>query len=109
MNQLFLTVLFYLHQPSDMDIPIVSLDAYLSNPSSPAALAEAIKAAESLIVTGALVVRDSRAPTEANDRFIDLFEDYFALPDEVSKRDERPELGYQVVCFYSSAQSRMIC
>ena len=28
--------------------------------------------------------------------FLDLLEDYFAQPQESLKRDERPELGYQV-------------
>lgn len=76
---------------------LVDLDVFLANPTSPEALDEARKAAESLIFTGALVVRDSRAPAEANNRFLDLFEDYFALPDEQLRKDERPELGYQVV------------
>lgn len=77
---------------------LVDLDVYLADPTSPAAQAEARKAAESLILTGALVVRDSRAPKEANDRFLDLFEDYFALPQAELEKDERPEVGYQVVC-----------
>lgn len=80
-----------------MDPAVVDLDIYLRDPRSAAALDEAVRAAESLILTGALVVRDSRAPQEANDRFLDLFEDYFAQPDEALKVDERPELGYQVV------------
>lgn len=80
-----------------MSPTLVDLDIFLADPTSPAALDEARKAAESLILTGALVVRDSRAPAAANDRFLDLFEDYFALPDEVLEKDERPELGYQVV------------
>lgn len=81
-----------------MDLPTVSLDLYLSDPATDLAQTEAQKAAESLVLNGALIVRDSRAPKEANDRFIDLFEDYFAQPEEVLKQDERPELGYQVVC-----------
>lgn len=80
-----------------MDIPIVSLDICLSDPSSPSALCEVQKAAESLILTGALIVRDSRVPKAANDRFLDLFEDYCAQPDNVLKQDERPGQGYQVV------------
>lgn len=32
-----------------------------------------------------------------NDVFLDLIEDYFALPEEELKKDERPELGYQVL------------
>jgi uncharacterized protein (DUF1697 family) len=80
-----------------MDLPVISLDTYLSSPTSSAARAEASRAAEALIASGALVVRDSRAAKEANDRFIDLFEDYFAQDVEVLERDERPEVGYQVV------------
>ena len=33
---------------------------------------------------------------EDNSEFLDLMEDYFAQPEELLKRDERPELGYQV-------------
>jgi hypothetical protein len=83
-----------------MDPAVVDLDVYLADPTSPAAKAEAERAAESLILTGALVVRDSRAPKEANDRFLDLFEDYFAQPDDALRVDERPELGYQVVSWH---------
>lgn len=82
-----------------MDITIVSLDQYLSDPTSDQAREEARKAAESLILTGALIVKDSRAPKEANDRFLDLFEDYFNQDKQALKRDERPEVGYQVVSY----------
>lgn len=80
-----------------MDLPIVSLDAFLRDPTSAEGQEEAKKTAESLILSGAVIVKDSRAPKEANDRFIDLFEDYFAQEDEVLRKDERPEYGYQVV------------
>lgn len=85
--------------PSSMDIDplLVDLDVYLADPTSPAALEEASKAAQSLILTGALTVRDSRASKSANDRFLDLFEDYFAQDDDALRADERPEFGYQVV------------
>ena len=81
-----------------MDLTTVSLDAFIADPTSKEGLEEARKAAESLILTGALIVKDSRAPKESNDRFIDLFEDYFAQDREVLQKDERPEWGYQVVC-----------
>lgn len=81
-----------------MNITIVDLDKYLADPTSSSAEEEATKAAESLILTGALIVRDSRAIPEANSRFLDLFEDYFAQKEEDLKVDERPEVGYQVVC-----------
>lgn len=80
-----------------MDLTTVSLDAFLADPKSDTGKEEAKKAAESLILTGALIVKDSRAPKESNDRFIDLFEDYFAQDREVLQKDERPEWGYQVV------------
>lgn len=75
---------------------VVDLDVFLADPTSPAAAEEARKAAESLILTGALVVKDSRADAAANDRFLDLMEEYFALPHDQLAKDERPELGYQV-------------
>ncbi|OWZ67670.1 hypothetical protein AYX14_01473 [Cryptococcus neoformans] len=78
------------------ELSTASLDVFLADPSSNAAQLEARNAAESLIRTGALIVRDSRAPKEANDRFLNLFEDYFAQPQEALKEDERPELGFQV-------------
>lgn len=45
---------------------------------------------------GALVVRDSRVTEEDNENFLDLLEDYFALPTEELRKDERPEYHYQV-------------
>ena len=41
-------------------------------------------------------MQDSRVSEEDNSEFLDLIEDYFAQPEELLKRDERPELGYQV-------------
>ncbi|ORY34577.1 hypothetical protein BCR39DRAFT_116062 [Naematelia encephala] len=79
-----------------MDIPIISLDAYLANGDSPESRAEAIRCAESLILTGAVIVKDSRATSDANSRFLDLFEDYFTLGEQVLRDDERPQWGYQV-------------
>lgn len=79
------------------EMATVSLDIFLAEPSSSTAQLEARNAAESLIRTGALIILDSRAPKEANDRFLDLFEDYFAQPQTALKEDERPELGFQVV------------
>lgn len=84
---------------SSMDLAVISIDEYRAASVADAARAreEAQKLAEALILTGAVVVRDSRATKETNDRFLDLLEDYFAQPDEVLRKDERPEVGYQVV------------
>ncbi|OTA52447.1 Clavaminate synthase-like protein [Hypoxylon sp. EC38] len=83
-------------EPS-MDLPIIDLDIYRSNPpSSPAVQEECARAARALITYGALVLHDSRVSESDNEAFLDLLEDYFAQPAETLKRDERPELGYQV-------------
>nr|ODO04288.1 hypothetical protein L204_00645 [Cryptococcus depauperatus CBS 7855] len=78
------------------EISIVSLDTFIRDSQSPEAFYEAQKATESLIRTGALIICDTRAPTEANDRFLDLLEDYFSQDEVALKMDERPELGFQV-------------
>lgn len=54
------------------------------------------QAADALITYGALVVKDSRVTEEDNEKFLDLLENYFALPIEELKKDERKEYGYQV-------------
>jgi len=79
-----------------MDLPIVDLDVFLSQPSSPGAQAECRKAADALIAYGALVLHDSRVAEGDNARFLDLLEDYFAQPREALRADERPELAYQI-------------
>jgi hypothetical protein len=79
-----------------MDLPIIDLDVFLSSRSSVAATEECLKAARALITHGALVLHDNRVSESDNIAFLDLLEDYFAQPDDVLRRDERPELGYQV-------------
>ncbi|KAL7922793.1 hypothetical protein ACQKWADRAFT_291416 [Trichoderma austrokoningii] len=78
-------------------LPIIDLDIYLDNPrASPLVQAECSRAASALITYGALLLHDSRVSEADNDTFLDLLEDYFAQPAEDLKRDERPELSYQV-------------
>ncbi|GFP52925.1 hypothetical protein ACSS6W_000349 [Trichoderma asperelloides] len=80
-----------------MDLPIIDLDVYLNNPpTSPLVQAECSRAASALITYGALLLHDSRVSEADNDTFLDLLEDYFAQPEEDLKRDERPELSYQI-------------
>ncbi|KAI0756754.1 Clavaminate synthase-like protein [Daedaleopsis nitida] len=81
---------------SDVTLPIVDLDIFLSSPDSQAASRECKKVADALISYGALLLRDSRVSEDDNAAFLDLLEDYFAQPEQVLKQDERPELGYQV-------------
>ena len=49
-----------------------------------------------MITYGALILHDSRVEEKDNINFLNLLEDYFSQPDELLKRDERPELAYQV-------------
>lgn len=81
---------------STATLPVVDLDVFLSQPGSEAAQKECIKAAEALITYGALIVRDSRVSEADNEEFLDLLENYFAQPNEDLKKDERPEIGYQI-------------
>jgi hypothetical protein len=55
-----------------------------------------LQAADALVTYGALLLHDSRVSEEDNDTFLDLLEDYFNQPELLLKRDERPELSYQV-------------
>ncbi|KAF8203809.1 hypothetical protein BJ912DRAFT_1018512 [Pholiota molesta] len=80
-----------------MDLPVIDLDLFLAGPrDSEAVIQECKKAADALIIYGALVLHDSRVSEDDNSTFLDLIEDYFAQPHEDLKKDERPELGYQV-------------
>jgi len=80
-----------------MDLPVIDLDVFLNNSiDSPDVQAECKKAADALITYGALVLHDSRVSEQDNETFLDLLEDYFAQPEEALKKDERPELSYQV-------------
>jgi hypothetical protein len=79
-----------------MDLPIINLDPFLADPSSPATQNECRHAAAALTTYGALLLHDPRVDPSANSTFLDLLEDYFAQPADILQRDERPELGYQV-------------
>ncbi|CDZ97746.1 Isopenicillin N synthase-like [Phaffia rhodozyma] len=77
-------------------LPRIDLDLFRADPTSPAALAECEKAALALQTFGALVLSTSTVSDDSNTEFLDLFEDYFAQPDELLKKDERPQYGFQV-------------
>ncbi|CAP68210.1 uncharacterized protein PODANS_7_4670 [Podospora anserina S mat+] len=84
-------------QELSMDLPVIDLDVFLHNPRDSAEVqAECVKAANALITYGALVLHDSRVSEDDNTTFLDLLEDYFAQPEEDLKKDERPELSYQI-------------
>ena len=77
-------------------LPIIDLSPFLESADSPASSEQCAALANGLISYGAVLIRDSRVQTKDNEDFLDLLEDYFAQPDEVLLRDQRPELGYQV-------------
>jgi hypothetical protein len=98
-------------------LPIINLDIYKSQPlNSPAVTEECNKvffiylvlnvnetlissvrkAAEALITYGALLLQDSLVSEDDNATFLDLLEDYFSQPISELKKDERPEVAYQV-------------
>jgi isopenicillin N synthase-like dioxygenase len=84
-------------QDLPMDLPIIDLDLFLTKPHDFLEVkAECQKAAKALITYGALILHDSRVSESDNTNFLDLLEDYFAQPEEDLKRDERPELSYQI-------------
>ncbi|TFK36981.1 hypothetical protein BDQ12DRAFT_686192 [Crucibulum laeve] len=80
-----------------LDLPVIDLDVFLNGvPGSEPVIQECRKAANALIIYGALVLHDSRVSEEDNSTFLDLLEDYFNQPEADLKKDERPELSYQV-------------
>ena len=54
------------------------------------------QAAQILVDTGILIVRDPRVDGKDNDVFLDTVEDYFNQEYELKMKDARPECGYQV-------------
>ena len=46
--------------------------------------------------TGALVIRDPRCTTQDNDRFLDMMVGYFGQAADLKRKQERPDLHYQV-------------
>uniref|UniRef100_A0A8H7YA54 Isopenicillin N synthase-like Fe(2+) 2OG dioxygenase domain-containing protein n=1 Tax=Psilocybe cubensis TaxID=181762 RepID=A0A8H7YA54_PSICU len=84
-------------QDISQDLPVINLDIFLAGPSdSDAVIEECKKAANALITYGALVLKDSRVAEDDNSSFLDLMEDYFNQPIDELKKDERPELSYQI-------------
>ena len=55
-----------------------------------------LQAAQILVDTGILIVRDPRVDGKDNDVFLDMVEDYFNQEYELKMKDARPEFGYQV-------------
>lgn len=79
-----------------MDAFRLARGSLTSRGSADGHLAVLLQTAESLIRYGALIVKDSRVSEDANSRFLDVMEDYFAQDEEALKVDARPEYHFQV-------------
>ncbi|KAL6569810.1 hypothetical protein OROMI_014324 [Orobanche minor] len=89
-----------------MQIPVIDLASYLeSSGKHPSPYEEKLgpeltslcaEVSRTLRETGALLVKDPRCTAEDNDRFLDMMEKYFEMPDDFKRRQERPQLHYQV-------------
>ncbi|KAL6562800.1 hypothetical protein OROHE_005387 [Orobanche hederae] len=89
-----------------MWIPVIDLASYLEfsgkHPSpneeklDPELTSLCAEVSRTLRETGALLVKDPRCTAEDNDRFLDMMEKYFEMPDDFKRRQERPQLHYQV-------------
>lgn len=92
-----------------MQIPVIDLAPYLEfSEKSPTAgegeLHSNLKTlcsevSRTLRETGALLIKDPRCSAQDNDRFLDMMEKYFEMPDDFKRLQERPQLHYQVIFF----------
>lgn len=57
---------------------------------------DCVRIADSLRVSGAVLIRDPRVDALDAANFIDMMERYFSQPREIKLRDARPHLFYQV-------------
>lgn len=59
---------------------------------------DCLRLANSLRVSGAVLVRDPRVKASDAANFVDMMERYFSQPREIKLKDARPHLFYQVRC-----------
>lgn len=96
-----------------MELPVVDLSRYLELSGGESVshletdvLESCREVSRILRETGALLVKDPRCSADDNDRFIDMMETYFQMPDDFKRLQERPNLHYQVP--RSSFQSNLL-
>lgn len=78
------------------NVTVVSLAAYLEDPSSEEAQKDIQALVNSFVNTSALIARDPRVTYEDNTAFLDTMERYYDQPLEKKLRDVRPEYHHQV-------------
>eukprot|EP00698_Gefionella_okellyi_P003592 TRINITY_DN13377_c0_g1_i1.p1 TRINITY_DN13377_c0_g1~~TRINITY_DN13377_c0_g1_i1.p1 ORF type:complete len:357 (-),score=74.92 TRINITY_DN13377_c0_g1_i1:40-1110(-) len=83
---------------ASLDVPVIDLTTWLGRKSDSdtdvVGLAKTV--ADCLRTTGVLIVRDPRVSEADNNRFVDMFENYYEQPYDVKMKDVRPHLHYQV-------------
>ncbi|XP_047956267.1 uncharacterized protein LOC125202002 [Salvia hispanica] len=85
-----------------MQIPVIDLSPYLefsrNSHQEPDSNLKSLcsEVSRTLKETGALLVKDPRCSAADNDRFLDMMEKYFEMPDDFKRLQERPHLHYQV-------------
>eukprot|EP01089_Gocevia_fonbrunei_P001710 TRINITY_DN1159_c0_g1_i3.p1 TRINITY_DN1159_c0_g1~~TRINITY_DN1159_c0_g1_i3.p1 ORF type:complete len:350 (+),score=99.38 TRINITY_DN1159_c0_g1_i3:120-1169(+) len=79
-----------------MDLPVFDVADFLKDPNSPEVLETCKKMAESMHLSGVLIIRDPRVTMEDNEAFINTMEKYFGQPDQTKLADARPDIHYQV-------------
>ncbi|EPS69800.1 hypothetical protein M569_04962, partial [Genlisea aurea] len=83
-----------------MKIPVIDLAPYLEfvgEEFDSRLKSVCSEVSRTLSETGALLVKDPRCTADDNDRFINMMEKYFGMPEDFKRGQERPELHYQVV------------
>lgn len=74
---------------------IVDLEDYLSD-TVVSSSAPSVRMANILRKQSFVIVRDPRVSAQDNDRYLDMMERYFSQPEEALRKDERPDVYYQV-------------
>ena len=79
-------------------LPVIDLASYLKTPNSSQNLCSQV--ADSLYKSGILVVKDPRADFSDNEKFLNLFESYFASRSEMKSKNQKilemfPKNGYK--------------
>lgn len=83
-----------------MELPVVDLSRYLeySGDQLGTDLLDSCREVSRILrETGALLIKDPRCSAQDNDRFIDMMETFFQMPDDFKRLQERPNLHYQVL------------
>lgn len=92
-----------------MELPVIDLEPYLrhtgrfessldhNSPQFHAHIQQLCQdVSNCLRESGALIIKDPRCRAEDNDKFLDIMERFFQMSDDFKRKQERPQLHYQV-------------